>query len=119
LVSGAKRGANFSLKASQKSYACIAFYIGGTCAPNTDYSSYANRLINISSDTIISNVWGSCGTCVSGCTDPTATNYNSNAGYDDGSCSYNSNFNVTFQLDMNNVTSSFTAPEVNGTFNGW
>ena len=92
---------------------------GGTCAPNTDYSNYANRLINISSDTIISNVWGSCGTCVSGCTDPTATNYNSNAGYDDGSCSYNSNFNVTFQLDMNNVTSSFTAPEVNGTFNGW
>ena len=92
---------------------------GGTCAPNTDYSTYANRLINISSDTIISNVWGSCGTCVSGCTDPTATNYNSNAGYDDGSCSYNSNFNVTFQLDMNNVTSSFTAPEVNGTFNGW
>ena len=50
---------------------------GGTCAPNTDYSTYANRLINISSDTIISNVWGSCGTCVSGCTDPTATNYNS------------------------------------------
>lgn len=92
---------------------------GGTCAPNTDYSSYANRLINISSDTIISNVWGSCGTCVSGCADPTATNYNSNAGYDDGSCNYNSNFNVTFQLDMNNVTSSFTAPEVNGTFNGW
>jgi len=92
---------------------------GGTCAPNTDYSTYANRLINISSDTIISNVWGSCGTCVSGCTDPTATNYNSNAGYDDGSCSYNSNFNVTFQLDMNNVTTSFTTPEVNGTFNGW
>ena len=92
---------------------------GGTCAPNTDYSTYANRLINISSDTNISNVWGSCGACVSGCTDPIATNYNSNAGYDDGSCSYNSNFNVTFQVDMNNVTASFTAPEVNGTFNGW
>ena len=92
---------------------------GGTCAPNTDYSTYANRLINISSDTIISNVWGSCGTCVSGCTDPTATNYNSNADYDDGSCNYNTNCNVTFQVDMNNVTASFTTPEVNGTFNGW
>ena len=92
---------------------------GGTCATNTDYSTYANRLINIFSDTIISNVWGSCGQCVSGCTDPTATNYNSNAGYDDGSCIYNSNFNITFQLDMNNITSSFTIPEVNGTFNGW
>ncbi len=92
---------------------------GGTCAPNTDYSTYANRLINISSDTIISNVWGSCGTCVSGCTDPTATNYNSNADYDDGSCNYNTNFNVTFQVDMNNVTVPFTIPEVNGTFNGW
>ena len=92
---------------------------GGTCATNTDYSTYANRLINIFSDTIISNVWGSCGQCVSGCTDPTATNYNSNAGYDDGSCIYNSNFNITFQLDMNNITSSFIIPEVNGTFNGW
>ena len=32
---------------------------------------------------------------------------------------YTTNFNVTFQLDMNNVTNSFTTPEVNGTFNNW
>jgi hypothetical protein len=27
--------------------------------------------------------------------------------------------NVTFQVDMSNVTESFTTPEVNGTFNNW
>ena len=26
---------------------------------------------------------------------------------------------VTFQVDMNTVTNSFTTPEVNGTFNNW
>ena len=92
---------------------------GGTCAPSTDYSTYANRLINISSDTSITNVWGSCSSCIGGCTDSTATNYNPNVDYDDGSCNYNINFNITFQVDMNNVTTSFTTPEVNGTFNGW
>ena len=39
--------------------------------------------------------------------------------YEDGSCTYNTNFNVTFQVDMGNVTNPFTTPEVNGTFNGW
>ena len=92
---------------------------GASCAPITDYSTYANRLINISSDTSITNVWGSCSSCIGGCTSPTATNYNSNADYDDGSCNYNTSCNVTFQVDMNNVTASFTTPEVNGTFNGW
>ena len=28
-------------------------------------------------------------------------------------------YNITFRLNMNEVTSSFTTPEVNGTFNGW
>jgi len=92
---------------------------GASCAPITDYSTYANRAINITSDTSISNVWGSCYLCIGGCTSPTATNYNSNADYDDGSCNYNTNFNVTFQVDMNNVTVPFTLPEVNGTFNSW
>jgi hypothetical protein len=92
---------------------------GASCAPITDYSTYANRVINITSDTSITNVWGSCSSCIGGCTSSTATNYNSNADYDDGSCNYNTNFNVTFQVDMNNVTDSFTIPEVNGTFNNW
>jgi hypothetical protein len=28
-------------------------------------------------------------------------------------------FNVTFKVDMNNVTQGFTTPEINGTMNGW
>jgi beta-glucanase (GH16 family) len=104
---------------SESSGLITAMQNGASCAPITDYSTYANRAINITSDTSITNVWGSCSLCIGGCTSPTATNYNSNAGYDDGSCTYNTNFNVTFQVDMNNVTVPFTLPEVNGTFNSW
>ena len=50
-----------------------------SCAPVTDYWSYANRLIHITSDTIIKNVWGSCSLCIGGCTDSIAINYNLNA----------------------------------------
>jgi len=104
---------------SESSGLITAMQNGASCAPITDYSTYANRAINISSDTSITNVWGSCSSCIGGCTSPTSTNYNSNADYDDGSCNYNANFNVTFQLDMNNVTDPFMLPEVNGTFNSW
>ena len=104
---------------SESSALISAMQNGASCAPITDYSTYANRVINITSDTNITNVWGSCSLCIGGCTSPTATNYNSNADYDDGSCNYNTNFNVTFQVDMNNVTFPFIAPEVNGTFNSW
>ena len=104
---------------SESSGLITAMQNGASCAPITDYSTYANRAINITSDTSITNVWGSCSSCIGGCTSSTATNYNSNADYDDGSCNYNTNFNVTFQVDMNNVTDPFTIPEVNGTFNSW
>jgi len=104
---------------SESSGLITAMQNGASCAPITDYSTYANRVINITSDTSITNVWGSCSLCVGGCTSPTATNYNSNADYDDGSCNYNTNFNVTFQVDMNNVTVPFILAEVNGTFNSW
>ena len=90
-----------------------------SCTPITDYWSYANRVINITSDTSIINVWGSCSSCLGGCTSLTATNYNSNVNYDDGSCNYSTNFNVTFQVDMNNVTDYFVLPELNGSFNNW
>ena len=52
---------------------------------------------------------------VVGCKDPQALNYNSLATISNGSCEYQ----VTFRVDMNSVSSSFNIPEVNGTFNGW
>jgi hypothetical protein len=64
---------------------------GGTCAPVTDYASYANRLITIGAITT-TDTWGSCSVCdpsvISGCTDPAADNYNADATSDDGSCTY-------------------------------
>ncbi len=54
-------------------------------------------------------------TGVLGCKDPQALNYNSSATIANGSCEYQ----VTFKVDMNNVSSSFSVPEVNGTFNNW
>ena len=49
---------------------------GETCAPVTDYFSYANRLITVGAITT-TDTWGSCSPCsvsgpVSGCTDSTS-----------------------------------------------
>ena len=52
---------------------------------------------------------------VLGCKDPQALNYNSLATISNGSCEYQ----ITFKVDMNGVSSSFSIPEVNGTFNNW
>ena len=64
---------------------------GGTCAPVTDYASYANRLITVGAITT-TDTWGSCSVCdpsaITGCTDPAADNYDPNATSDDGSCTY-------------------------------
>ena len=54
-------------------------------------------------------------TGVLGCNDPQALNYNPSATVSNGSCEYQ----VTFKVDMNNVSASFSVPEVNGTFNSW
>ena len=92
---------------------------GGTCAPVTDYASYANRLITVGAMTTV-DTWGSCSPCtpigpVSGCTDSTANNYNSSATTDDGSCMYD----VTFTVDLN--CESFTPGYVaaTGPADGW
>ena len=61
---------------------------GGTCAPITDYATYANRLVVIVAGLSTSDSYGSCDDCVLGCTDSTALNYNPLANTDDGSCSY-------------------------------
>ena len=59
---------------------------GGTCAPITDFSSYANRLITITSGASTADTYGSCNTCLPGCTDSSALNFDTLANYDNGSC---------------------------------
>ncbi len=67
---------------------------GASCTVNA--APYVNRALTVSTATTLDAVcWGSC----SACSAPT--------------------YNVTFLVDMNNVTSAFTTPEVNGQFNGW
>lgn len=55
------------------------------------------------------------GDAISGCTDESANNYNPDATVDNGSCLYN----VTFHVNMSEVTDAYTLPELNGTFNEW
>ena len=55
---------------------------------------FTNRQLVITGDTVLPvSCWAACSECIS-------------------------NYNVTFQVDMSNVT-GFNAPEVNGDFNGW
>ena len=59
---------------------------------------FTNRTLNISADTTLPIVcWESCADCSTG----------------------PSSYNVTFEVDMRGVTSSYNTPEVNGLFNGW
>ena len=59
--------------------------------------AFTNRIINVTSDTVLPTVcWGRCYAC--GVATP--------------------NHDVTFQVDMQNVT-GFNTPEVKGSFNGW
>jgi hypothetical protein len=50
---------------------------GATCAPVTDYFSYANRLVDVSAGTVLDDTYGSCDICdqVNGCTDAGAINF--------------------------------------------
>ena len=59
---------------------------------------FTNRTLTVSGDTTLPVVcWESCDPCSSG----------------------PASYSVTFEVDMNSVTQSFTTPEVNGAFNGW
>ena len=87
---------------------------GGSCAPVTDYWSYANRLVTIAGATITFDNYGSCDTCVPavlGCTDPNADNYDSSADTDDGSCTYCS----TFALSIDSQSDASASGASDGT----
>ena len=59
---------------------------------------YVNRVAVVNSDTTFSSAWNLCPTsAIPGCTDSLASNYDSLATSDDGSCLYS----VTFNVDMN------------------
>ena len=67
---------------------------GSSCTVNA--APFVNRTLSVTADVILPVVcYGSCSIC----TTPV--------------------YDVTFQVDMNNVTDPFTTPEVNGTFNSW
>ncbi len=69
---------------------------GGSCVITT--GQFTNRTITVNGDIVLPEVcWASCAPC----NDPSGP------------------FNVTFQVDMREVTANFTTPEVNGTFNNW
>jgi hypothetical protein len=68
---------------------------GGSCAPLTDYSTYANRQLTVVDAPLsVDATYGSCEACPEGCTDDDAANYDPAATYDDGSCTYDVTFNL-------------------------
>ena len=94
----------------------------GSCVEVTDYVNYANRRISLfGSDVIINDVYGSCSECLSGCTDPSAINYNSSANYDDGSCDYDcSTPQVIFSVNTDGgLPTGYSNVVVNGSWNDW
>jgi hypothetical protein len=89
---------------------------GGTCAPITDYYSYANREAIISVGHVSNDTYSSCGICIiPGCTDTTATNFNTSAQTDDGSCTYD----VTFSVDLRCSGVNPTVVTATGDYDNW
>jgi len=89
----------------------------GSCVGNTDYSTYANRVIYLNgNDFTVNDVYGQCGDCLGGgCTNPNASNYNPNATFDDGSCIEQINFNVNMNCSGENPETVY----ISGPFNDW
>ena len=59
---------------------------------------FSNRTLDVIGDQVLDTVcWNRCYSC------DTERNF----------------YNVTFKVNMSNIVGSYTAPEVNGTFNGW
>ena len=91
---------------------------GGTCAPITDFATFANRQVAVVAGSTFNDTYGSCSACVvgGGCTDMAANNFDAAAIFDDGSCTYD----VVFNVDMNcEAPGSFTTPAIEGPLFGW
>ncbi len=90
---------------------------GASCTVTNN--GFTNRFINVNGDMSIGVVcFGLCAQCqlntVYGCKDTGAANYNSSATIDDGSCVYNTIFNV----DMT-CADAFTDVYITGPWCGW
>jgi hypothetical protein len=89
-------GGSYEFKYAYDSWAGQEALTAGSSCTTTNFG-YTNRTLNVNADVTLPVVcWASCSSCVQ-----TPVTYN-----------------VTFQVDMQNVT-GFTTPEVNGTFNNW
>ena len=85
---------------------------GGTCAPVTDYSSFANRLVNVLPGTITNDSYGTCVECILGCTDSLACNFDALATFDDGSCLNGPDLQVSVNTILNSLQiNSFTSSD--------
>lgn len=72
---------------------------GASCAPVTDYATYANRTTEAGS--VTSDYYGTCdGTC-NDVVDPVDS------------------YSVTFEVDMSQYTGTYGTVNLNGSFNGW
>ena len=88
---------NYEFKFSADNWGIQESLLPGTPCTVTNFG-FTNRTLNVLGDTTLSVVcWESCDDCNTG---PSA-------------------YNVTFEVDMRGVTSSYTNPEVNGVFNSW
>ena len=84
---------------------------GGTCAPVTDYTNYANR--QSPTGQVKNDVYGRCSACpILGCTNATACNYNSAANQDNGTCTFATSWYLDADADgyYASSTSSCTSP---------
>ncbi len=92
----------------------------GTESCTTDPAEFVNRVVLVEGPTTVDAVcYNSCEACVPGdilgCTDASANNYNAEATSDDGSCLYNTTFNV----DMSCAGVDFYEVFVTGPLWGW